>query len=38
MEDVIGFAKHIWFVENFQLFFFFKEKEEKEEEGRGKVI
>ena len=23
MEDVTGFAKHIWFVENFLVFFFF---------------
>jgi len=47
LEDVMGFAKHIWFVENFQLsfsfsfsfsFFFLKKKEEKEEEEKGKII
>lgn len=34
LEDVTGFAKHIWFLENFQLaffFFFFKRKRGRRE-------
>ena len=45
LEDVMGFAKHIWFVENFQLsfsfsfsfsFFFFEEKRGKRGRREGK--